>query len=194
MKTLNTVFNILLLCLILTLFLAYTEESETERKVTIITNKEVNSSRNMTTEVYNYAKKIGIKYPKVVCAQAIHETAYFTSDVYKINNNLFGMHVNGRGFCEPSNLKEADGSFCKYSDWKKSVEDYKVWQDLRLRLYFKKFPSEEINTDWKYIKFLEHLVLYINGKLSYPHRYATDKEYSKKITNFYREDLKYLDP
>jgi uncharacterized FlgJ-related protein len=41
--------------------------------------------------LYAALQKYGIRYPKIVLAQAILETGYFTSRVCLDKNNLFGL-------------------------------------------------------------------------------------------------------
>lgn len=65
--------------------------------------------------VYEYAKSIGVKYPEICAAQAIHETGDFTSYGCRNRHNLFGF--GGRGYYK---------QFC---DWQESVRYYKSWQD-----------------------------------------------------------------
>ena len=56
-------------------------------------------------------KKHGIKYPKIVLAQAILETGRFRSRVCNENNNLFGLrHSNG---------------YYVFDHWEESVIAYK---------------------------------------------------------------------
>ncbi len=55
----------------------------------------------------------GIKYPKIVLAQAKLETGHYTSKVYKKHNNLFGLrHSKG---------------FYKFNTWPESVTAYKTF-------------------------------------------------------------------
>ena len=62
-----------------------------------IYNNEKTKSNELTIEnLYAALKKHGIKYPKIVLAQAILETGRFRSRVCNENNNLFGLrHSNG---------------------------------------------------------------------------------------------------
>ena len=71
--------------------------AEISGKDSPICNNEKTKSNELTIEnLYAALKKHGIKYPKIVLAQAILETGRFRSRVCNENNNLFGLrHSNG---------------------------------------------------------------------------------------------------
>ena len=77
-----------------------------------IYNNEKTKSNELTIEnLYAALKKHGIKYPKIVLAQAILETGRFRSRVCNENNNLFGLrHSNG---------------YYVFDHWEESVIAYK---------------------------------------------------------------------
>ena len=77
-----------------------------------IYNNEKTKSNELTIEnLYAALKKHGIKYPKIVLAQAILETGRFRSRVCIENNNLFGLrHSNG---------------YYVFDHWEESVIAYK---------------------------------------------------------------------
>lgn len=58
-------------------------------------------------------ERLGIKHRKIVLAQAILETGWFTSHVCRNLNNLFGL-TNPR-----------TGRYYEFSDWKESVKAYR---------------------------------------------------------------------
>ena len=64
---------------------------------TPIYNNEKTNAKELTIEnLYAALKKHGIKYPKIVLAQAILETGHFRSPVCNEHNNLFGLrHSKG---------------------------------------------------------------------------------------------------
>ena len=79
----------------------------------IYNNEKSNSNSNELTieNLYAALKKHGIKYPKIVLAQAILETGRFRSRVCNENNNLFGLrHSNG---------------YYVFDHWEESVIAYK---------------------------------------------------------------------
>jgi len=97
----------------------------------------------------------GIKCPKVVIAQCWYETGHLSSRIYLENHNLFGMKKPSKRF---SCAIGEDGDHAVFNNWKESIEDYKIWQDL----YYK---------GGDYYVFLKQ------------HGYATSKKYIKTLKN-----------
>ena len=96
-----------------------------------------------------YMKKLKIKYPETVLAQAILETGNFTSDIFKENHNLFGMKVAGS---RPTSAIGTNRNHAQYRNWKESVMDYALFQSFIIaklpsnnkqeyRTYIQKFYS-----------------------------------------------------
>lgn len=101
----------------------------------------------------------GIKYPDVVFAQAVVESAHFSSNVFKNENNLFGMkHPKRR---ETLSEGKGDTGYASYDDWTFSVEDYKLWQ-------LSMFKKKEYKTKTEYLALL--------GRV-----YAEDPRYIKTL-------------
>jgi len=76
-------------------------------------------------EIYKYLNQCGIKQAEIVMAQCLVETGYLTSDIFKYNNNLFGLKEAGK------RDKTAQGTKRKhayYPHWKASVRDYLLYQ------------------------------------------------------------------
>lgn len=63
--------------------------------------------------LYEALRKYNVMYPKIVVAQALIETAYFTSNVCLNYNNLFGLR-------RPSN-----GAYYRFDNWEQSVKAYR---------------------------------------------------------------------
>ncbi len=86
--------------------------AEISGKDSPIYNNEKTKPTELTIEnLYAALKKHGIKYPKIVLAQAILETGRFRSRVCNENNNLFGLrHSNG---------------YYVFDHWEESVIAYK---------------------------------------------------------------------
>jgi len=99
------------------------------------------SVENLKAEIV----KQGIKYPNIVLAQATLESGHFGSDIFKENNNLFGMK-------KPSVRKTlATGEnrgHATFKNWTDSVRDYKIFQDqngysnLSVKEYMKKLENQ----------------------------------------------------
>lgn len=81
------------------------------------------SPKNLFAEL----KKQGVSYPDVALAQARLESAHFKSDIFKDNNNLFGMkHPSVRQTVS----KGVNRGHANYNTWQDSVKDYKLWQEF----------------------------------------------------------------
>jgi hypothetical protein len=108
----------------------------------------------------NFLKDINVKFPELVYTQAYHETDKFSSDLFKHNNNLFGMGVPKQraylSVCDTcKNSKFID---TRLSGWQMSVLDYALWQN--------KYGN--YNTENEYLEYL--------GRV-----YAEDSIYIKKL-------------
>src|SRR5882672_6857675 len=82
-----------------------------------------------------------IRHPHIVYAQALLETGEFTSTIFKENNNLFGMKYVGDfryKYGRPTTAVGSKYGHAVYTHWKKSVDDYILWQQM-----FKKTPTEK---------------------------------------------------
>lgn len=109
-----------------------------------------------------------LRFVQVVTAQAMLETGYCTSPVYKECNNMFGMKMNGRGLARHKCLEHA-----YYNSVYDSVEDYRLYQSRLLYLAEKQGRPCETNED--YFALLEDLP-HLRG-----HRYAEDLKYIDKL-------------
>ena len=76
-----------------------------------------------------YAKSIGIKYIDVMVAQSRIETGWYSSKVFLEGANLFGMKLAMR---RPTTASGEHRRHARYSDWFRSVQDYKLWQEMVL--------------------------------------------------------------
>ena len=125
--------------------------SFSDLKTYIIENKEF-SEENLII----YINKLNIKYPKVVLAQAKLESGNFTSNIFKENNNMFGMKLPER---RKTTAIGTNRGHATYEDWIKSLQDYKLWQDDMIH---------KADTRKKYLEYL--------GR-----NYAADPNYINKI-------------
>ena len=79
-------------------------------------NKELNISN-----LYLALDRNGIIFPKIVIAQALLETGYFTSNICVNYNNLFGLR------------RPSDGSYYRFKNWEESVKAYKDYIQYKYR-------------------------------------------------------------
>lgn len=103
-----------------------------------------------------YVKKLNLKYPDLVVKQIKQESDHFKSDIFKENNNLFGMKWSSQ---RPHTCVGLNNSHAVYNSWKESVLDF--------ALYEAKYLSR-CKTKAEYLMFLQKY-------------YAKDPAYSSKI-------------
>jgi len=103
-----------------------------------------------------YIIELNIKYPHIVMAQAQIETGYFKSQIFKENNNLFGMKVATK---RPTTNKGQENNHAYYDSWKESVIDYAFYSAQYL---------SDIKTEKEYLEYLRQ-------------NYAEDTAYVNKI-------------
>jgi flagellum-specific peptidoglycan hydrolase FlgJ len=99
----------------------------------------------------------GVCHPEIAYAQAVLETGDFTSNIFKENNNLFGMRLAKKRFTLATGENRGHAV---YRNWQESVDDYILWQGQ-----WKRTPIEK---EWQYYKLLDKV-------------YATDKNYVKVV-------------
>lgn len=106
----------------------------------------------------------GVKYPDVVFAQAVIESAHFTSEVFKSENNLFGMKHPARR--QTLSDGKAESGYASYNNWTTSVEDYKLWQYSMLKQKESITKTEYLDllgriyaTDPKYVRVIKKVML-----------------------------------
>jgi flagellum-specific peptidoglycan hydrolase FlgJ len=127
------------------------------------------------TKVYQEIVDLEIKFPDIALAQAVLESGNFSSKIAKKNNNLFGMRMPK--IRKTTAIGQRYG-YAKYNNWKDSIKDYKLWQDVIL----KKYPNM---TRSQYKSYINRV-------------YSTGKNYISKINliiqknkNKYEEDSTY---
>lgn len=141
---------------ILALFTVFEASNGTlakDRGEEIVVVEEVVPDEFSEENLKKYIEVKGIKHPEIVYAQAVLETGKFSSTIFKENHNLFGMKYVHTCGCRisGSNVRPttAIGSrygHARYQHWKKSVDDYLLWQKM-----FKRTPIE---TREEYFKLL----------------------------------------
>ena len=122
---------------------------------------------NIAKDIYSYLIEIGFyfKQAQYITAQAAFETANFTSQVYKENNNLFGMKDASQRPNKQNGLKNGYGY---YNDIYESLKDF--------ALYYKYY---------KYSVVYESLKDYVTSLKKNGYFTATEKEYYNGV-NFYK--------
>lgn len=72
-----------------------------------------------------YLLELNIKFPHIVYAQAVLETGHFKSQVFKNNQNLFGMKQARQ---RATTNAGTDLGHAVYHHWRESVVDYALYQ------------------------------------------------------------------
>ena len=107
-------------------------------------------------ELYSYLKIMRVPHPEIITAQAVLESANFTSVLYKKQNNFIGMKIPRNRISTPGQGK---GEYKDYNSWRECVVDYIFWMHH--------FKADELNKE-EYYKLL--------GKI-----YAEDPDYVNKL-------------
>lgn len=103
--------------------------------------------------LYNEITCYNLQHPDIVFAQAVLETGHFKSNIFRTNNNLFGMrHPKVR----PTTSLGAQSGHAKYRSWQESVEDYSLWQSFCFkkkvnRLDYLSYLSRNYAEDTSYV-------------------------------------------
>lgn len=107
-------------------------------------------------EIYIYLLQIGMEEPDIVLKQVLYESAHLTSDIYRENHNLFGMKLAKKRVTTALGEKRGHAY---YSNWKKSIEDYKIWQNLYYKsgCYYQFLINSGYSTNPKYINTLKRI-------------------------------------
>ena len=101
-------------------------------------------------------KDLNIRFPHIVMAQALIESGHFQSNIFRSNNNLFGMK-QARARCTTAKGTELNHAY--YDNWKESVYDYAFFQSRYLN---------DLRTEKQYLEYLDR-------------NYAEASDYDKAI-------------
>lgn len=93
-------------------------------KVAVSNRVEIEDSFSLKS-LKDYIHSLNLKHSDIIIAQAIQETGHFKSNIFKENNNLFGMK---KAYQRPTTCIAVNKGHAVYSDWKSSVLDYALWQ------------------------------------------------------------------
>jgi uncharacterized FlgJ-related protein len=90
------------------------------------------NTKTITHEIF-YEKLVeyDIKHPDVVFAQALLESANFTSKLFKTQNNLFGMKLAMKR--KTTAVGKNKSGYAKYNSVDDSIYDYYLFQEYAMR-------------------------------------------------------------
>lgn len=115
-------------------------------------------------------EQMGFQCPTVVVAQMVHETGFFTSDIYKKGNNLFGMK---KAHHRPGEYQKGTyKGHASYESPAHSLLDYLEFQQYVALKWLKRRNKNRFNSDEEYMQFLLDC------------GYAEDKAYIKKLKKY----------
>jgi len=139
------------------LFRSYQEPKLTfeQEKLVMLLNQSENESFT-PDHLYHYLRDVNVSFPDIVYAQAIIESGNFKSNIFKTNNNLFGMKVAKQ---RPTLALGEESGHAYYDNWKTSVIDYALFQSKYL---------SSIKTKQQYLDYLSQ-------------NYAEDTTYMNRI-------------
>jgi hypothetical protein len=105
-------------------------------------------------------KGLHFKFPHIVLAQAMHETSFFTSPIFKENHNLFGMK---EASVRINLTKGTNNEHAYYEDWIESVHDYALYSatylyDLKSEDDYFDYLQQNYAEDKKYVSKLKTLI------------------------------------
>ena len=123
-------------------------------KVPIIirSNEQQFNEENLRKEI----KRLNLRFGDIIVAQYKLETGSGTSEVFKENNNLFGMK---QAKLRPSTALGENLNHAYYNNWKESVQDYAFWQV---------YMAKDIRNEDEYYQLLDEI-------------YSESRDYSKKL-------------
>lgn len=101
-------------------------------------------------------KDLNFKFPHIILAQSYQETGHFTSEIFKSNNNLFGMKQAQK---RVNLAKGTRNNHAFYDSWQDSVKDYALFNATYL---------SDIKTEGEYFEYLRQ-------------NYAEDPNYVERL-------------
>jgi hypothetical protein len=107
--------------------------------------------------IYDMARKSGFpdNFAMLLIAQCKHESANYSSKVFKENNNLNGYKFVGQKIAKKGSLSPEGDYYAKYSKVEDSIKELINW--IKRRQLEKKFPADlsTINSPSKYAELLK---------------------------------------
>jgi len=135
------------------------EKTRKEHEVKVIIAKQNEFSEE---KLITLIKNLNFPFPHVVLAQSMIETGYYTSPIFKENNNLFGMK---EAVVRITTCTGTNNGHAVYKNWMDSVYD---------RAFYSATYLSSINTEDEYYSYLAQY-------------YAQDKEYVSKLKRIIQE-------
>lgn len=122
--------------------------SEIMEKDVVLLYHDVDNSSFNRKNFYEYLKRVNIKFPNIVFAQAIKESG-LKSSLFKDNNNPFGMKQATK---RPNMQSGAQDGYAYYDTWKEAIIDYSLYQSY--------VGLSKIKTENEYLNYLKQMKYY----------------------------------
>ena len=108
--------------------------------------------------IYNEIIELELEHPEIVFTQVLLESSYATSDLFKSNNNLFGMKPSGSRVTTSDSIVNG---YKWYPNWRESLIDYGLLQmafyrGLSEAEYYQRL-SDNYAQDSKYVEKLKSI-------------------------------------
>jgi uncharacterized FlgJ-related protein len=132
----------------------------TEETKQIIIREQLVENKFTPERLKEYILELNIRFPHIVYAQAQLETGNFTSHIFKVNSNLFGMKEAKR---RPTTNKGTENGHAFFNHWKESVVDYAFYQaaylnDIRSEKEYWEYLGQNYAEDPNYISKLKKII------------------------------------
>ncbi|MDA3854978.1 MAG: glucosaminidase domain-containing protein [Candidatus Woesearchaeota archaeon] len=116
-------FLVFLLFIVISISISFKEPPKMKlpevKKDKIITKQEILSS------IWKEIIYLKLEHPEIVYSQILLETGYLSSELFKTNNNLFGMRISGS---RATTSNKIINGYKWYPHWKDSLLDYALLQ------------------------------------------------------------------
>lgn len=106
------------------------------------------------SKLIEYLKDLHVKYPQIALAQMKLESANGTSEIFKKNNNLFGMKMPET---RPTTAMGTHNNHAMYAHWRQSVIDYAMWQAYVMN-------TENVSTENDWLDYINRFYSEIPGE------------------------------
>lgn len=114
---LKIVFIVVVSCLVMFSVIPGIEHRKIDREIQVIIAKQNEFSEE---KLIKLIASLHFPFPHIVLAQAMHETQFFVSPVFKENNNLFGMKS---ATVRITTSVAKQGDYAYYNTWMDSLYD-----------------------------------------------------------------------
>ncbi len=134
--------------------------SEYEKELMVLTlqSEKIKFSQEKLIEEL---KRLNVRFPHIVLAQSIVETGNFTSNIFKENNNLFGMK---QASVRINTAKGTQYNHAYYDNWYESVYDYAFYQCRYLsgidseQMYYEYLSKSYAEAGDKYVTQIKQII------------------------------------